>query len=165
MVDCEHWKNHTCGVVAKLTGCCQRLCNITPEACAVCLASEQPRALNRVTASIGMAVARQFASAEQWPDIRDRLAPAITIEKPKPTAGGPGTELKRMLSKFGLNERPGCNCKSHVREMDHRGTAWCRANVDTIIGWLREEAAEQGLPFVDMAARMLIFYAIRRADK
>ena len=166
MVSCEHLKDGTCGVVAKLTGCCQRLCQVSPEACEVCLACDMPKALNKVTASIGMAVAKQHAAADKWPEIRDLLATAITIEKPPPRpVTGPGTELKKVLGKLGLRERPGCKCNSRAREMDHRGLAWCETNVETIVDWLREEAQAQGLPFVDIGARMLVKYAIRRAAK
>ena len=49
--------------------------------------------------------------------------------------------------------------------MDHKGADWCRENIDTIVGWLREEAEKQSLPFSELAARMLVLYAIRRAAK
>jgi hypothetical protein len=49
--------------------------------------------------------------------------------------------------------------------MDERGCDWCEANLDEIVGWLREEAAKRGLPFVDMAGRMLVKRAIRNARK
>lgn len=166
MVSCDHWKDGTCSVVAKLTGCCQRLCHVSPEACNVCLACDRPQALNKVTASIGMAVAKQHAPADKYPEIRDLLATAITTEKPAPRqVTGPGTELKKVLGKLGISERPGCKCNSRAREMDHRGLDWCRNNVEMIVDWLREEAQAQGLPFVELGARMLVRYAIRRAAK
>jgi hypothetical protein len=36
---------------------------------------------------------------------------------------------------------------------------------DELIGWLREEATKRGLPFVDMAGRMLVKRAIKNARK
>jgi hypothetical protein len=49
--------------------------------------------------------------------------------------------------------------------MDARGPDWCEANIDTIVGWLREEAGKRGLPFIDMAGRMLVRRAIKNARK
>ena len=75
--------------------------------------------------------------------------------------------------------------------MDRRGVAWCRANLETIVGWLREEAEKRRnayaaalaahgadpqkkrpkplpwvlrLPFNDWIARWLVLYAVRRAE-
>jgi hypothetical protein len=47
--------------------------------------------------------------------------------------------------------------------MNQRGPEWCLANIDTIVGWLREEAAARGLVFVDAVAYWLVRRAIRRA--
>jgi hypothetical protein len=47
------------------------------------------------------------------------------------------------------------------REQEKPG--WCEDNLDTIVGWLREQAHSRGLPFVDMAGRMLVRRAIRNA--
>lgn len=166
MVDCQYLKDGGCAIIAYLTGCDQSLCIVAEDACKACLACDKPQTLNRVTASIGLSVARKCQSGERLAEIRSRLGQAVTVEQPKPApAGGPGTELKSLLSKLGFRESKGCGCKSHAREMDHKGTEWCRENVETIVGWLREEAAKQGLPFVDAGARMLIKYAIRRASK
>jgi hypothetical protein len=49
--------------------------------------------------------------------------------------------------------------------MDRQGVQWCEANIDTIVGWLREQAAARGLPFLDMAGRLLVRRAIRNARK
>jgi hypothetical protein len=49
--------------------------------------------------------------------------------------------------------------------MDARGVAWCERNIDTIVGWLREEATKRKLPFVDIAGRLLVKRAIRNARK
>jgi hypothetical protein len=39
------------------------------------------------------------------------------------------------------------------------------ANIDTVVGWLREEATKRGLPFLDAAGRMLVRRAIRNARR
>jgi hypothetical protein len=47
--------------------------------------------------------------------------------------------------------------------MDQQGIDWCEANVDTIVGWLRQQAEARGLPFLDVAGRLLVKRAIRNA--
>jgi hypothetical protein len=42
---------------------------------------------------------------------------------------------------------------------------WCEANLDTIVGWLREQAEARGLPFLDLAGRMLVRRAIANARR
>jgi hypothetical protein len=73
--------------------------------------------------------------------------------------------LKKLLKKIGITATPNCSCNARARTMDEKGCDWCEANIDEIVGWLREEAAKRGLPFVDMAGRMLVKRAIRNARK
>lgn len=47
--------------------------------------------------------------------------------------------------------------------MDRQGVEWCEQNIDTIVGWLREQAHARGLPFFDAVGRMLVRRAIRNA--
>jgi hypothetical protein len=83
----------------------------------------------------------------------------------RPPQIGPGSELKKLLALIGIDPTTTCSCHAHALEMDRRGTAWCRQNIGTIVGWLREEAERRGLPFVEIVARGLIKSAIRRAAK
>jgi len=90
--------------------------------------------------------------------------------KPQPAAPpapthGPGTELKELLKRVGITATPNCSCNARARTMDERGCDWCEANIAEIVGWLREEAAKRGLPFVDMAGRMLVRRAIKNARR
>lgn len=78
-------------------------------------------------------------------------------------AGGVGTELKKLLSRLGITAQPGCSCLARANAMDARGVPWCRANVETIVDWLQEEAAKRGLPFVRLAGKAIVHLAIRRA--
>lgn len=65
---------------------------------------------------------------------------AVRIEQEKLTARGPGTQLHRLITKFtGEKITASCGCKSHIAEMNRNGPAWCRENVDTIVGWMEEE--------------------------
>jgi len=78
---------------------------------------------------------------------------------------GPGTELHALLGKFGIHVSRDCKCKSRVRYMNQMGADWCEDNIDTIVSFLREAAEERGLPFLDVAGRMLVRRAIHNARK
>lgn len=78
---------------------------------------------------------------------------------------GPGTELKKMLSKIGIKASPTCSCNKRAQIMDEKGVQWCKDNIEMIVGWLREEAEKRKLPFVDMAGRLLVKRAISLAEK
>jgi hypothetical protein len=60
---------------------------------------------------------------------------------------------------------PNCSCNARAAEMDRQGCEWCETNLDTIVGWLREQAEARGLPFLDLAGRMLVRRAIKNARK
>lgn len=77
--------------------------------------------------------------------------------------GGPGTELKTLLSRFGITATPDCSCNERAANMDRRGCDWCEENIGTVVRWLREEAEARGLPFFDAAGRMLVRRAIKNA--
>jgi hypothetical protein len=81
---------------------------------------------------------------------------------------GPGTELKALLGKIGIVSSPTCSCNARARTMDEmeaKEPGWCLKNIDTIVGWLGEEAAKRKLPFSSTAANLLVRYAVRRALK
>lgn len=78
---------------------------------------------------------------------------------------GPGSELKRVLKWFGIAAQPNCKCNARAREMDLKGVAWCEENTDTIVGWLKEEARNRNLPFLEPVGRRLVKFAIRNARK
>jgi hypothetical protein len=77
---------------------------------------------------------------------------------------GPGTELKKMLSKIGITATPTCSCNKRAQIMDENGVEWCKANTDTIVSWLREEATKRGLPFIDLAGKIIVKRAISLAE-
>jgi hypothetical protein len=49
--------------------------------------------------------------------------------------------------------------------MDRQGVEWCEGNLETIVGWLREQAEARGLPFFDLAGRLLVRRAIQNARR
>jgi hypothetical protein len=77
----------------------------------------------------------------------------------------PGTALKSLLATIGITAAPNCSCQRHANEMDARGCDWCEQNLDTIVGWLREEATKRSLPFLDAAGRILVRRAISNARR
>jgi hypothetical protein len=86
-----------------------------------------------------------------------------------PTTHGPGTELKKLLSgwPFRIVATADCKCTSRARYMDDKGCDWCESpeGMAEIIGFLREAAEERGLPFLDVAARLLVRRAVHNARK
>ena len=97
-----------------------------------------------------------------------RPCPAIATEEPEapaqPTAG-PGTELKRILARVGIVATPDCSCNAYAVLMNANGCDWVEANLDTVVGWLREQATARGLPFMDMAGRALVRVAVRNSRR
>ena len=88
--------------------------------------------------------------------------PAQTLED---FPNGPGTILAKMLSRVGIKSTPKCSCLRRAMEMNTRGAEWCSRNIDTVVGWLREESEKRKIPYVDLAGRMLVQRAIRLSRK
>lgn len=104
----------------------------------------------------------QIETSEQW--LNRQIS---SIQGAAPT-NGPGTELKKLLAKIGITATPTCSCNARARRMDEeesREPGWCEAHLDEIVGWLREEAKKRGLPFLDIAGRVLVRRAIRNARR
>lgn len=78
---------------------------------------------------------------------------------------GPGTVLSKMIKSVGIVMSDNCSCRRHAIEMNSRGNDWCEQNVDTVVGWLRDEAKRRGLPFVDMLGKVMINRAIKKSRK
>jgi hypothetical protein len=77
--------------------------------------------------------------------------------------GGPGTELKRILSWFGIRENSKCPCADRAARMDRWGPELCEERMGTILKWLRQESKRRGLPFNAWLAEKVVRLAIRRA--
>lgn len=82
-----------------------------------------------------------------------------------PVHRGVGTELHKLLGKFGIGMKKGCGCKGRMAQMNKWGPQGCAENLETIIEWLKEEATKRGLPFMTMPAKMLVRRAIANARK
>lgn len=81
------------------------------------------------------------------------------------SAGTAGTQLKRILARMGISSEVNCKCSSRATHMNRMGDDWCEQNIETIVGWLREEAHARGMPFISSLGRMLVKKAIRKARK
>lgn len=79
--------------------------------------------------------------------------------------GFPGQELKKLLRKIGIVASPNCECNKRAKFMDTQGVQWCEDNIDTIVEWLKIEAEKRKLPFIELAAKILVKKAIANALK
>jgi len=80
---------------------------------------------------------------------------------------GPGTELSKLLKRFGINPTPTCKCRAKAAEMDAWGPDECEKphRIEEVVAVMRDEAKARGLPFLDAAGRLLVKRAIRNARK
>lgn len=78
---------------------------------------------------------------------------------------GPGSILSGMLSVLGFGYTNGCSCKQHAIRMNTEGPEWCESNIDTIIGWLKEESEKRNTIFVEPIAYLLVKRAIKKSRR
>jgi hypothetical protein len=96
--------------------------------------------------------------------------PSRSLVPPQPQeqpTGGPGTELSKLLKRFGIEPTPTCQCRAKAAQMDRWGADECARpeRVDEVVAVMRAEAAARGLPFLDLPARLLVKRAIENARK
>lgn len=78
---------------------------------------------------------------------------------------GPGTQLSKMIKSLGIHMSDSCSCRRHAINMNEKGNDWCEQNIDTVVGWLDQEAKNRGLPFVKMVGRVMVNRAIKKSRK
>lgn len=78
---------------------------------------------------------------------------------------GPGSILTNMISTMGIKSTSNCSCRRHAIEMNEKGPDWCEQNINTILGWLREESTKRKLPYVDSVARLIVNRAIKTSRR
>lgn len=85
----------------------------------------------------------------------------------QPIGHGPGTELSRLLKRFGISPTPTCPCREMAARMDAWGPDECEKpqRIDEVVAVMRAEAQARGLPFLDAAGRMLVRRAIANARR
>ena len=89
------------------------------------------------------------------------LFPKTLEENPN----GPGTILSKMIKSVGIVMTQGCSCRRHALEMNEKGNDWCQENIDTIVGWLKDEAQKRKLPFLDSIGKMIVNRAIKKSRR
>ncbi len=114
--------------------------------------------------AVGEATDKELAAKSAKKNIcGQKPGPALAAKEIVGT--GPGTELKRLLAKLGIAVTADCPCNERAALMDSNGWAWCEQNLETIIGWMREESARRGMIFVAFGARFLAKRAIAKARR
>jgi hypothetical protein len=83
--------------------------------------------------------------------------------KPLPTTCGPGCQLRRSLSWWGIRDDGKCGCDSFAAKMDAWGCDECFRRIEEIVEHLRQAADKKGLPFLATAARIMVGRAIEAA--
>jgi len=104
---------------------------------------------------------------EQQLENKQQAVDVAAVEVSLPLGHGPGAELKKLLAGWPFRFVAGddCKCNQRARYMDQMGCDWVEANIEECVGYLRESAADRGLPFLDAAGRLLIRRAISNARK
>jgi len=107
---------------------------------------------------------------DQWTiDTESEFYPRVSRlpEPPLPPTHGPGTELSRLLKRFGIEPTPTCSCRAKAAEMDAWGCDECARpeRIDEVVAVMRAEAQARGLPFLDAVGRMLVRRAISNARR
>jgi len=77
---------------------------------------------------------------------------------------GPGTELTKILRLFGITYTPECACGDRAKFMNSVGIEWCKANKQSIVAWMKEEAEKRKLPFWKFGATMIVTWAIFKSQ-
>jgi hypothetical protein len=107
---------------------------------------------------------------DEWTiDVEHPAYPRVSRlpEPPAPPTSGPGTELSRLLKRIGIEPTPTCACRAKAQQMDAWGCDECSKpeRIEEVVKVMREEAAARGLPFFDVAGRLLVRRAISNARR
>jgi hypothetical protein len=107
---------------------------------------------------------------DEWTiDTESEFYPRVSrLPEPAPIpTSGPGTELSKLLKRIGIEPTPTCQCRAKQQQMDAWGPDECERpeRIDEVVAVMREEATARGLPFLDVAGRMLVRRAIRNARR
>lgn len=76
-----------------------------------------------------------------------------------------GTELRKILSWFGIASDECGACESHAEQMDEWTCEQAEDRVELVLIWLRNEAINRRLPFIEPVARAAVLLAIANARK
>ena len=99
--------------------------------------------------------------------VRRNCRPQDTPQPVAPPTHGPGTELSRLLKRFGIEPTPTCQCRAKAQQMDQWGPDECERpeRIDEVVAVMQAEAEARGLPFLDLVGRLLVRRAIANARR
>jgi len=107
---------------------------------------------------------------DEWTiDVEHPAYPRVSrLPEPAPIpTRGPGTELSKLLKRLGITPTPTCACRAKQQEMDAWGCdeASKPERIEEVVAVMRSEAEARGLPFLDIAGRLLVRRAISNARR
>lgn len=98
-------------------------------------------------------------------DTPDKFLRALFPKTMEEDPHGPGTQLSKMIKSLGIHMSDSCSCRRHAINMNTKGNDWCEQNIDTVVGWIEQEAKNRGLPFVKMVGKVMVNRAIKKSRK
>jgi hypothetical protein len=156
MTPCVHLEAGVCQLASRISG---HNILVTDQHCQACVRhGTPPRSINQITVSLGFAAIH--AAGEDASDYLARYG-HHTRERPE----GPGTELQSLIAWFHSPTKSCGTCSDRARKMNRWGPDKCRRRKKLIVAWLRQSAAEAGLPFSETIAGGLVDIAIAKAER
>jgi hypothetical protein len=77
----------------------------------------------------------------------------------------PGTVLVKVMKNQGVIISDNCSCTRHILEMNQKGNDWCVENIEKIVAWLKVEASNLKIVFIDSVAKLLVMRAIKKSRR
>ena len=163
MDECKHKIDGICMVASRIAGID---CRAAQSTCMACKADINPMQPNRPTyglATVSLNRAGIF-DIEKHQAILDAAKHVDT-----PIEFGPGTELENAIKTIEkyvpwLVPKDRCaGCKLLKHQMNKWGPDGCERRIKRILAKMRANAAENGIPFVEIAAKGLVIKAIQSA--
>lgn len=154
MIECQFLHNSRCEIASEIA-------NVdvptTEKACIICLG--QSTRINHVTASLALSkLPKPLSEDKKYLQTLLKTEPVTVLQN------GPGTELKKLISWF-YSPTKKCKCDTRIQKMNSWGPDKCEQNMDTILRWLQHSASIAKVPYLEIAARMMVAKAIRKSRK
>lgn len=160
MIICEKLIEGQCVVASDIAGV-EVLAN--HDACKHCLSCDNPKTLNKATASLA---AGRLLQNNQFDDSNPLHAEIKQMLIDPTLTRGPGTELKKLISWFPVPGKAKCRtCRNLELKMNRWGPATCELKIDYILKKLQIAAKRRSVPFSRSLVTVLIYKAIRNASK
>jgi len=160
-MDCEFFNDGVCGVASRMA---KRDVQTNPSACKYCLTHKNPKSENKVTASLAIGSSEGEDQQILFEIYGKHLKTSAKKEKRKPSPGGPGTELIRLIKAI-ATKKICSRCTSLAYDMDRLGCGWVKENREDILDQMAENAKKLKMPFVRPVVSRLIGIACWKAKK